>query len=105
MSLIYDCTAAVPNPAPETGDVRITSSAALYSGRRLAVEVSFGLVIVRIRFQMVSGSRGMHTIHSAAKAGISRQTLSAVMNGRNCRPELLGKISRALGVEPEEIIE
>lgn len=41
----------------------------------------------------------------AAKAGISRQTLSAVMNGRSCRPELLGKISRALGVEPEEIIE
>ena len=41
----------------------------------------------------------------AAKAGISRQTLSAVMNGRSCRPELLGKISKALGVEPEEIIE
>lgn len=41
----------------------------------------------------------------AAKAGISRQTMSAVMNGRNCRPELLGRISKALGVEPEEIIE
>lgn len=41
----------------------------------------------------------------ATKAGISRQTLSAVMNGRNCRPELLGKISKALEVEPEEIIE
>ena len=41
----------------------------------------------------------------AMKAGISRQTMSAVMNGRNCRPELLGKISKALGVEPEEIIE
>lgn len=41
----------------------------------------------------------------ADKAGISRQTMSAVMNGRNCRPELLGKISKALGVEPEEIIE
>lgn len=41
----------------------------------------------------------------ATKAGISRQTMSAVMNGRNCRPELLGKISAALGVEPEEIIE
>lgn len=41
----------------------------------------------------------------AEKAGVSRQTLSAVMNGRNCRPELLGKISKALGVEPEEIIE
>ena len=41
----------------------------------------------------------------AMKAGISRQTMSAVMNGGNCRPELLGKISKALGVEPEEIIE
>lgn len=41
----------------------------------------------------------------ALRAGISRQTMSAVMNGRNCRPELLGKISKALDVEPEEIIE
>lgn len=41
----------------------------------------------------------------AGRAGISRQTMSAVMNGRNCRPELLGKISKALEVEPEEIIE
>lgn len=41
----------------------------------------------------------------AMKAGISRQTMSAVMNGRNCRPELLGKIAKALEVEPEEIIE
>lgn len=41
----------------------------------------------------------------AEKAGISRQTLSAVMNGRNCRPELLGKIAKALEVKPEEIIE
>lgn len=41
----------------------------------------------------------------AEKAGISRQTLSAVMNGRSCRPELLGKIAKALEVKPEEIIE
>lgn len=41
----------------------------------------------------------------AEKAGISRQTLSAVMNDRNCRPELLGKIAKALEVKPEEIIE
>lgn len=41
----------------------------------------------------------------ADRAGISRQTLSAVMNGRSCRPELLGRIARALEVEPEEIIE
>lgn len=41
----------------------------------------------------------------AGKAGISRQTLSAVMSGRTCRPALLGKIARALEVKPEEIIE
>ena len=41
----------------------------------------------------------------AIRAGISRQTLSAVMNGRNCRPELLGKIAKALNVKPEKIIE
>lgn len=41
----------------------------------------------------------------ADKAGVSQQTMSAVMNGRNCRPELLGKVSKALDVEPEEIIE
>lgn len=41
----------------------------------------------------------------AAKAAVSRQTISAVMNGRNCRPDLLGKIARALNVKPEDIIE
>ncbi len=41
----------------------------------------------------------------ALKAGISRQTISAVMNGRNCRPELLGKIAKALNVKPEDITE
>ena len=41
----------------------------------------------------------------ADAAGVSRQTLSAVLNGRNCRPELLGKIAKALDVEPIEIIE
>ena len=59
----------------------------------------------RIKVQLLM-TRGPHTQQELAlKAGISRQTMSAVMNGRNCRPELLGKISKALGVEPEEIIE
>ena len=59
----------------------------------------------KIKVQLLM-TKGPHTQQElAAKAGISRQTLSAVMNGRNCRPELLGKISKALGVEPKEIIE
>ena len=41
----------------------------------------------------------------ATAAACSKQTISAVMNGRSCRPDLLGRISKAQGVEPEEIIE
>lgn len=41
----------------------------------------------------------------ADRAGISRQTVSAVINGRRCRPDLLGKIASALKTEPENIIE
>lgn len=39
------------------------------------------------------------------RSGVSRQTISAVLNGRDCKPELLGKIAKALETEPEEIIE
>ena len=63
---------------------------------------------MRISKTKVSLLMAKHLINQltlADKAGVSRQTLSAVMNGRNCRPELLGKIRKALGVEPEEIIE
>lgn len=41
----------------------------------------------------------------AERAGVSRTTMSYVMNGRECRPELLGRIAKALETEPEEIIE
>ena len=41
----------------------------------------------------------------AEHVNVSRQTISNVMNGRGCSPILLGKIARALEVEPEEIIE
>ena len=38
---------------------------------RLAVDVSAGLKMVRMRFQMVSGRKGIATTHSTAKAGSS----------------------------------
>lgn len=40
----------------------------------------------------------------ADKAGVSRQALSYAMNGRSCRPEFIGKIARALEIEPDKII-
>lgn len=58
-----------------------------------------------IKVQLLMAKQCINQASLADKARISRQTMSAVMNGRNCRPELLGKISKALEVEPEDIIE
>ena len=57
----------------------------------------------KIQLLMAELEIGQQTL--AIRAGISRQTLSAVMNGRNCRPELLGKIAKALNVKNKKIIE
>lgn len=40
----------------------------------------------------------------ADKAGMSRRTLSEIIHGRECRPDTLGRLSKALEVEPRELI-
>lgn len=39
------------------------------------------------------------------KAGIPSGTLCRAMSGKNLKPETLGRIAKALGVDVEEIIE
>lgn len=39
------------------------------------------------------------------KAGIPRGTLSSVMRGSNLRPETLGRVAKALGVDVLEIMD
>lgn len=41
----------------------------------------------------------------AEKAGMSRGNLSSLINGKSCRPRTVFKLSEALGVKPEEILE
>lgn len=41
----------------------------------------------------------------AKKAGISRQTLTKLIRGHECRPDTLGRISKALDAEPQDLIE
>ena len=48
---------------------------------------------------------GLNQKTLAERAGVSMQIISAVMSGRYCCPQLLGKIARALRIDPEEIIE
>ncbi len=41
----------------------------------------------------------------AEKSGISRHTLSGIMRGQECRSDTLGKICKALEVDPKELVE
>jgi Predicted transcriptional regulators len=38
-------------------------------------------------------------------SGVSRMTLSSIKNGKTCRPDLAGKIAKALNVPVMDIIE
>lgn len=38
-------------------------------------------------------------------SGIPSGTLCAILNGRNAKPETIGKIARAIGVDVTEIID
>lgn len=59
----------------------------------------------RKKIQLLMAELEINQQTLALRSGASRQTISAVMNGRSCRPELLGRIAKALEVKPEEIIE
>ena len=41
----------------------------------------------------------------AEKAGMSRQTLAKIIRGHECRPDTLGRLSKALEVEPQDLVE
>ena len=41
----------------------------------------------------------------AEKAGVSRVTVNGIKSGRSCSDEVGKKITRALGVDPEEIVD
>jgi DNA-binding Xre family transcriptional regulator len=48
---------------------------------------------------------GLNLTTLSAKSGISRATISYINNGKSCRPEVAGRIARALGVDVTELIE
>ncbi|HJB57567.1 MAG TPA: helix-turn-helix transcriptional regulator [Candidatus Flavonifractor intestinipullorum] len=47
----------------------------------------------------------LNTASLANAAGLPVQTVNGARRGRNIRPATLGKISKALGVDPGDIIE
>lgn len=57
------------------------------------------------RLQLLMAKNLLTQKELAAKAGISCQGLTSILSGRNCKPITIGRLSRALGVKPEQIIE
>ena len=50
-------------------------------------------------------ARNCRTLSSFRDEGLSPQTLKRIMGGASVKPVTVGKIAKALGVDPVEIIE
>lgn len=56
------------------------------------------------RIELAMARACMNTAGLSAAAGISGSTARSVISGKGARPRTLGRIARALGVDPAEII-
>lgn len=57
------------------------------------------------KLQIALARRCMNCKDIAIKAKMPEITVRNVLQGRNVRPRTFGKVSRALGVDPREILE
>lgn len=58
-----------------------------------------------IRLGVAMAKRGLNFSELAEVSNVSRQTLSYINNGKACKADTVQKISKALNVEPEELID
>lgn len=54
---------------------------------------------------LVMAKKGLNQNALAVKAKMSRGNLSTIINGKNCKPETVVRLARALEVNEVEIIE
>lgn len=62
------------------------------------------MTLNREKVMLIMAKLEINQSELAELVGVSRQTMSQIMNGRKCRPDLFGKVAKALNVDPEEII-
>lgn len=58
-----------------------------------------------MKMLIIMAERDMYQKDLAAAAGISRGSLSTIVNGKRCQPKTAIKIAEALGVDITEILE
>ena len=61
--------------------------------------------IKKISLAVAMARKGYNLVRLSEACGVSRQTLSLINSGKACRPDVAGKIARALGVDVKELIE
>ena len=57
------------------------------------------------KFEIALANSGLTIGQAAARAGISRQRFSLILNQKRVTPQAAGKIARGVGVDVTEIIE
>ncbi len=62
---------------------------------------------IKVDKMLISMAASGLTVNELAdRSGVSRNTISAIKAGKaNCRPDKVGALARALGVEIEELVE
>ncbi|WP_217959735.1 helix-turn-helix domain-containing protein [Acutalibacter muris] len=59
----------------------------------------------RKKLELAMARACMNSADLPAAAGLPRPTVQNVIVGKSVRPATLGKVARALGVDPEQILE
>jgi DNA-binding Xre family transcriptional regulator len=63
------------------------------------------MVISSKKLMIAMAGREMRAADVADEAGLTRQTVSAIIRRGKCKPVTLGKIAHALGVEPKDLVD
>ena len=61
--------------------------------------------ISKKKLSIAMATSGFSFIDLSKESGVSRTTLSYINNGKSCRPDVAGKIARALSMPVEQLIE
>lgn len=57
-----------------------------------------------LKMQVLMGERGLTIKKLAELGGVSRQTISCIVSGKGCTPQVAYKIATALGQELSQIV-